>query len=866
MANSYNHNSKPNEPQINELTSEFYTQEAKFIKRNLLKRNTSNTTNYDYSENENSYVEEEDEPTITQKLIGWLWFLFKITVITICVTIIVILGAIIGLIKGISERVPVISDNSYRPKLASQIFDCKGRLIALLHADEKRVKLLTSNEIPDLMKKAVIAIEDERFYQHYGIDLVGIGRAIIKNLKAGRIVQGASTLTQQLIKNAYLTSERSFKRKLIEALMAFQLERKYSKDEILTLYLNEIYFGHGVYGLHAAANYYFNKDPSELTLVECAALAGIPKSPVAFSPRKYPEANKERRNLVLLKMYELGFITKEQYETAIKENLVLAPDKKEELQAPYFVTYVRDILLEKYGANLVYNGGLKIYTTLDLEFQKYAEEAMNNSELFTKRPIDKDPQLNGSLVCIEAKTGYIKAMYGGRDFNRSQFNRVTQAYRQVGSSFKPIVYACALENGFLPTDFIVDEPISYTNPWTGKVWAPKNYDLKFHGTVTLMKALCFSYNIPAVKLIDKLTPAKVIRFARRIGITAPMEANLSLGLGAGNFTPLEMASAYAVFANQGLYASPIAITKIEDRDGNILEENIPKLKEVMKPVHASMITDMLRIAVDRGTGKRAIIQGRAVAGKTGTTNKYVDAWFDGYTPELVTIVQFGYDMPKPLGPKMAGGVVAAPVWHAFMSKIVKNYPPSDFPVPDGAARVKVCMTSGELACNGCPKESVVQMTFPYESIPTKECKLHGSGKIFALDKIEGVEIPADGTFDVDSDDQANFLPEPDFFEIDYSKHAKSLPKQSNSNNQIQYNSTISNINTSQTPSIQSIQSANYTSNLDTENDEDDPLANAVAVEDNENSENNSTDNTITANVKQEPGVIIKPRLDFQVTY
>jgi len=766
----------------------------------------------------------EDEVTITQRVIAWMWFLFKLGFALCVLTIIVIAGAIFGIVKGFSERIPIVSDKSYRPNLTSQVFDCKGRILARLHAEENRTRILAANEIPKQMRQAVVAIEDERFYQHYGIDIPGIARAVVKNIQAGKVVQGASTLTQQLVKNAFLTSEKTLKRKAIEAMMAFQLERKYSKEEILTLYLNEIYFGHGAYGLDAAAKIYFNKDPSHLTLLECATLAGIPKSPVAFSPFKFPEANKLRRELVLGKMVELGFVSPSEYEAAKADKVELSKEKSDTMLAPYFVTYIRDMLLEKYGANLVYSGGLKVYTTLNIDYQKYAEEAMDNSALFKARPLSKDPLMSGSLVCIDHHNGHIKAMYGGRNFELSQFNRVTQALRQPGSSFKPFVYGCALENGALPSDFIVDSPISYTNPWSHKVWTPKNYDLSFHGTITLMKAICNSFNIPAVKLIDQLTPAKVIRFARKLGVTAQMEPNLSLALGSGNFTPLEIASAYGVFANQGIYAPPVGIIKIEDRDGNILEENLPRVKEVMKAAHAAMLTDMLRIAVEKGTGRRSVISGRAIAGKTGTTNDYVDAWFNGYTPELVTLVQFGYDMPKTLGPKMAGGSVCGPVWRDFMGKVLKDYPASDFPVPEGSVRTKLCMTSGKLASKGCPPNTVVLMALPIESMPRQECPFH-SGGAFVGDANEGAEFANDHSNS--GPIVQNFAPDPDFFQADYRKAAAPPSGAGKSNAPTEV------VVSPNTP------------------EDDDALANAEAVDDNE---------------PREPGVVMREPSEFRETY
>lgn len=790
-------------------------------------------------------AEDDDSETITQKVIGWLWFFFKLGFVLSLISIIVITGAIIGVVKGFSEKIPIISDNSYRPNLTTQVFDCKGKLLAKLHAEENRTRILSSQDIPDNMKHAVVAIEDERFYQHYGIDAIGITRAMVKNIQAGRVVQGASTLTQQLVKNAFLTSEKTFTRKAIEAMMAFQLERKYSKEEILTLYLNEIYFGHGAYGLAAAAEVYFGKDPMALTIAECAMLAGIPKSPVAFSPFRNKTNNDARRHLVLAKMVELGFISPAQYEDAKNEKPALCELKAQEIKAPYFVTYVRDQLLEKYGANIVYNGGLKVHTSLDLDLQGYADAAMASAPIFKQFPIEKFPGLNGSLVCIDPKNGHIKTLYGGRSFEQSQFNRVTQALRQPGSSFKPFVYACALEEGMLPGDTVVDEYIAYTNPWTRKVWAPKNYDLKFHGTVTLIKALCKSFNIPAVKLIDKFTPAKIIRFAKKLGITAQMEPNLSLALGSGQFTPLEMASAYGVFVNMGIYSRPLSILKVEDRDGNILEENLPKAKEVMKAVNAAMICDMLRTAVERGTGARAKVPGKAIAGKTGTTNDCVDAWFNGMSPDLVTIVQFGFDMPKTLGGKMTGGVVAGPPWQAFMEKALKHYPNSDFPVPEGAVRCRVCMATGKLAAKGCPGNEVVSQIFPIESQPLTECR-HGGGIVATIATANGPEVEDDSAPAADG-----FMPDADFFRGNYQSGASNAAVAKPPTNPVAapQGQWISRDN----PDTAVLQRWGADQTIPDDAFLDDDLANAPAVDDSE--------------PVREPGVVIpEPKVDFRNSY
>ncbi|MBF0409466.1 MAG: penicillin-binding protein 1A [Candidatus Riflebacteria bacterium] len=806
--------------------------------------------------------EEEDESlSVTQRVIGWLWFLFKISFAITMIVLIVVVGALIGVVKGFSEQIPIITDKTYRPNLTSQMFDVKGRLIAKLHAEENRTRILASNEIPNAMKHAIVAIEDERFYTHYGIDLEGIIRAAIKNVQAGKVVQGASTLTQQLVKNAFLTSEKTLKRKAVEAMLAFQIERKYSKEEILTLYLNEIYFGHGNYGLDAASHYYFSKEAKDLTIVECAVLASIPKSPVFYSPYKYPKNNKTRRDLVLSKMVELGFISPAEYEEALKENPPLAKESSENYKAPYFVTYVRDALLEKYGANLVYNGGLKIFTTIDIDMQKYAEEAMDNSETFKRRPLKKttvtengkevtyqaDSGLNGALICLDPHNGHIKAMYGGRSFEASQFNRTTQAYRQPGSSFKPFVYGCALENGALPGDMITDEPISYTNAWTKKVWSPKNYDLKFHGTVTLIKAIQNSFNVPAVKLIDKLTPARVVRFTRKLGVTSPMQQNLSLALGSGNFTPLEMAAAYGVFANQGIYVKPNGILRIEDRDGNLIEETQPQAKEVMKASHAAMMTDMLRNAVEKGTGKRAMVKGHIVAGKTGTTNDYVDAWFNGFTPDLVAVVQFGYDRPKSLGAKQAGGTVAAPVWHEFMVKALASYSFREFPVPEACARLPFCIASGKPATTACPRETVAPMVYPLECVSKTACPVHSGGQRFSIESEDGVEFADDYEATLA---YSHAVEESDeFFKSDYTQQASNnTPKPPSTNTKPE----SGNSTPIKKPAIET-EDADLDIDPDAPAVEEDSMDAVVYGNRNLGNENDTT----------EPGVVMKPKIEFK---
>ncbi len=580
--------------------------------------------------------------------------------------------------------------NDIRPPATSTIYDINGNELANVHATENRMPVKIA-QVPKNLQNAFVAVEDNRFYDHMGIDFRGILRAVWSNISGRTIAEGGSTITQQLAKNAYLTQERTLKRKVQEVFLALQLERQYTKQEILELYLNQIYFGEGAYGVQAASKTYFNKNVEDLTLNECAMLAGIPKSPNYYSPLTNLQAAQDRKATVLEQMVKYGYIDSQNASQAKKETLnLVSPTQKETNEASYFIDYVTQILIDKYGADAVYKEGLKIYTTLDIDMQRAAEEAMQHLPTYmTDENGVKQPQ--GALVCIDPHTGHIKAMVGGR--GTDQFNRATMAERQPGSAFKPFVFAAALENKFTPSTVIDDSPLKIGS------WAPQNYTRTFSGKVSLRKVAEQSLNIPTVKIAQKLGIEKPIYYAQEMGIsTFVMEGpqndkNLSTALGGltKGVTPLEITSAYGTFANKGVHVSPVAIVKILDRNGKVLEEAAAEQRSVISEASASELTGMLEGVIQHGTGTRANI-GRPAAGKTGTTSDYHDAWFVGYTPDLVAGVWIGNDNNTSLN-GMGGGNQPAEIWKLFMTKALKDIPVHGF---DGT-HVSSTDAIGELA-------------------------------------------------------------------------------------------------------------------------------------------------------------------------
>ena len=559
---------------------------------------------------------------------------------------------------------------------SSQFFDAKGNLLCTVDSEEDRLPVPFA-KVPKNLQNAFLAAEDIRFYEHSGVDFRGIARAIYTKI-AYNEVQGASTITQQLAKNYFLTQERTMTRKIHEAFIALQLEQKYSKQEIFEMYMNQIYFGQGAYGVETAANTYFGKHVQDLNLAECAMIAGLPKSPNYYSPLANPKAAVARQKTVLEQMYKYKFITKDQMDKALKTKLVYKRLTTSLGSKKYFIDYCIQLLIDQYGPDAVYKQGLKVYTTLDPKMQADAEKAAAlTPTYYTDKNKLKQPQ--SALVAVDPKTGFIKAMIGGR--GTDQFNRAVLAERQPGSSFKPFVYLNALEQGATPNTMIDDSPIKGD-------WNPQNYDRRFHGKITMRTALTYSYNVPAVKISNQYGNDKVVALAKKLGITtlveggAQTDANPAMALGGltHGVTPLEMAGAFGGFANMGQFNKPVAISKIVDRNGKVIFEYKPNPVQVCKPASVYMLVNMMQDVMRHGTGTGAAIS-RPCAGKTGTTSEYRDAWFVGFTPNLSAAVWIGDDNNDPLS-GMTGGGEPATIWHAFMANAVDELPVEDFKRPD----------------------------------------------------------------------------------------------------------------------------------------------------------------------------------------
>jgi 1A family penicillin-binding protein len=571
-----------------------------------------------------------------------------------------------------------------QPIQGTKIYDDNDEAVTELHV-ERRI-LVPLAQIPQSLRDAILATEDRRFYSHLGIDPIGVARAVIQNYRRGRIVEGGSTITQQLTKVLFLTPDKSLERKLKEAVLALELERRYSKDRILEMYLNQVYFGHGSYGVEAAARTYFGKSVSELTVRESALIGGLPRAPSNYSPFDRTEAAKRRREVVLRRMVDYGVLKDEEAKRLAKTDLGLIPPERRRTTGQYFVDYVQQTLEAKYGPDLVLKGGLNVYTTLNPTMQLAAEQSLRDGlKALQGRSTQARPgELpEGAVVTVEPQTGYVKTMVGGSDFLRSEFNRAVQAKRQPGSAFKPFIYIAALEAGFTPASQIEDSPVSYgVGGKNGQTWKPENYDRKFRGSTTLQQAIEESVNVVTVKLQERIGLAKTIQVARRLGIASPLDINLSLALGTSDLSLLELTSAYGALANQGVWMPPVTIRYVTDAQGKLLEEHVPEGREALAPETAYVITHMLRGVVERGTGQAAKALGRPVAAKTGTTNDYSNAWFIGFTPRLATGVWVGYDRPRSLGRDETGSRVAVPIWVGYMAKILGDSPKEDFPVPD----------------------------------------------------------------------------------------------------------------------------------------------------------------------------------------
>lgn len=567
---------------------------------------------------------------------------------------------------------------TYRPKSATRLYADDGTLFSELFV-EKRIPIPIT-EMPKHLKNAFIAIEDVRFYKHFGVDVRGIARAAYKNIVHGGITEGASTITQQLARNLYLTQQKSFKRKIEEAVLAIQIERSYSKDEILNMYLNLIYLGEGAHGVEAAAYTYFHKKAKDLTLPESATLAALTKSPSRLSPFKNQAKALERRNIVLKKMYQADFISRKEFTQSIREPLNLAPFRTYEKKTGYFIEYVKQ-MFDEYVTDVqeLYTTGLNIKTTINLKMTGFAYEAIEKGiqQYKDRHPTTKElPEV--ALIAIEVKSGDIKVMIGGRSFADSPFNRAVQAKRQPGSSFKPIIYLTALEQGLKPDYMLRDAPISFTNPWTKQVWQPKNYRNEYHGNVTMRKALELSLNTATVRLLEKVGLENVIDMAKRLHINSNFESNLSLALGTTEIAPLDLACAYATIARGGVYLPPVIIKNIFTIEGEAKYNDETQGEIVVEPEVAASLVDIMKGVIKNGTARSASKMPYFLAGKTGTTDDFRDAWFIGFSPELLCAVWVGYDKKTNLGSKESGSTAALPIWIDFMSKALPLYPNEDF--------------------------------------------------------------------------------------------------------------------------------------------------------------------------------------------
>jgi len=719
-------------------------------------------------------------------------------------------AALMGIYFYMSDDLPKITSlKDYHPSIITTVYSDDNRKIAEFYKERRVVVPLS--EIPIQLQQAFIAAEDARFYKHGGIDFFSILRAFIKNLEAGTIVQGGSTITQQVTKSFLLTPERSYKRKIKEAILAYRIDRAFTKEEILYLYLNQIYLGHGAYGVEAAAENYFGKSVSELNLAESAILAGLPQAPSRYSPFRFPERAKQRQIYVLNRMLAEGFIDNTEVMKAIEFKMDIKPRRNWYIEeVPIYTEHIRRYVEKKYGKDALYAQGLKIYAAVNIEMQKAARreiekglrdldrrqgyrgpeshlsagefEAFNNElqKAQIKQPLtagastrglvididdekghatiqmgaakgvlsvknmrwarkpnpnrtsrqepvkkisrvlengdvvlvrvvkkrtgkdlwdlslDQVPDAQSALLCIEAETGLVKVMVGGRNFMESQFNRAIQSRRQPGSAFKPVIYAAAIDKGLTPATEIIDAPIVFEDEANDFTWKPKNYGKKFYGPTLLREALTKSRNVVTIKILQEIGIDYCIDYARKLGIASEMSRDLSIALGSSGVSLLELVNAYAVFANQGYLVEPAFITKIEDRFGNVLEEMNPSRKRVVEKSTAYIMTSLMESVVKEGTGRRVRKLNRPVAGKTGTTNDLQDAWFVGYTPRFITGVWVGHDSGRTLGKGETGSRTASPIWLGFMQAILEGKPVRTFQVPEGVVFAKIDTKTGLL--------------------------------------------------------------------------------------------------------------------------------------------------------------------------
>jgi len=600
-------------------------------------------------------------------------------------------GTGIVLLAKFGDFPPIESAAAYRPSVTSKIFDRNNLVVGEIYLEKRNV--VPFKAIPPHVVNAFVAAEDANFFRHKGVDYIAIARAIVKDVLSGGFAQGASTITQQTVKSLFLTPEKTIGRKLKELILAYRIEKKLSKDEILYLYLNQIYLGDGAYGVEAAAQTYFGRGVSTLSVAEGALLAGLAQAPTRYSPRHHIDKARARQRYVLRRMAEVGFIDKETAEKAYKARLVLAPPSTFRSEAAYFLEYVRVYLQEKYGADAMYRNEFKIYTTIDERLQEAAYEALTKGVRRIEEA-NKYKGLQGAMLCMDPRTGGVLAMVGGVDFGTSQFNRALQARRQPGSAFKPIVYAAALDKGKTLISTVDDSPIEFSRSET-EIWKPKNYDDTFLGPIPLLEALAKSRNLATVRLLNEIGVDTVIGMARNLGIQSPIERNLSIALGSSGVTPLELVTAYSTFADGGQRPTPFFIREVQDGQGRVLERTTPKVVQAIAPETAYLTIRLLQEVLRTGTGASAKRLSPNLAGKTGTTNENTDAWFIGGLPNLITGVWVGFDTPTTLGKRQTAASVALPIWAQFFGQVLKFIPDREFPPPAGITFARVDPATGK---------------------------------------------------------------------------------------------------------------------------------------------------------------------------
>ncbi len=761
------------------------------------------------------------------KIVRWLLVTFIFTGISGVI-------GVVGVYFYLSKNLPKISTlKDYRPPVITTVFSDDNRKIAEFFKERRIVVPLS--QMSSMLKNAFIAAEDARFYNHKGIDVLSIIRAFFKNIEAGAIVQGGSTITQQVAKSFFLTPQKSYVRKIKEAILAYRIDRKFTKEEILFLYLNQIYLGHGAYGVEAASENYFGKSAQGLNLAECAILAGLPQAPSRYSPFRHPQRAKQRQIYVLNRMVGEGYITNLQTTEAINRVLDIKPRRNLYIEeVPVYTEHIRRYIAKTYGNDILYEGGLKIYAAVNVEMQKIARQEIENGlnaldkrqgyrgpiehlppeaiESFSKalqdeldmspledgriangvvievndknntvtvrmgkalgviriddmrwarKPnlevayyearvnhpgevlkmgdviqvrvkqkifntdrwwlaLEQTPKVQAALLCIESETGYVKVMLGGRDFRESQFNRAVQSRRQPGSAFKPIIYASALDKGFTPATTIIDSPIVYQDIDHDFTWKPKNYKEKFYGPTLFRDALAKSRNVVTIKILKDVGIDYAIDYARKLGITSNLNRDLSIALGSSGVSLLELVRAYSVFNNLGYLVNPVFITKILDRDGNVIEEAELVREKVIEESTAYIMTSLLEGVVKHGTGRRVLALKRPVAGKTGTTNNLHDAWFAGYSPRYTTGTWVGFDDENSLGKGETGSRAASPIWLGFMQKILAGKSVRVFQVPEGVVFSNIDAETGFLPIPESKK--TIFECFKEGTVPTEYTK------------------------------------------------------------------------------------------------------------------------------------------------